>query len=160
MYYPSFFGKANRIILYDPLAGFPGYRPSLDVDRNQACIDLVFNPSVVFVENRSKITGAGCRSFAFIVVIWLTLSFQVWAQGQREEILLSPNERETLLSKMCQLLEDVSAIANGVVKGDFAKIAEAGARCWAARRCAYAALGAARDSPGLQANRSSDPSHL
>ena len=40
--------------------------------------------------------------------------------------MLSPDEHETMLSKMRQLLEDVSAIVDGTVTGDFAKIAKAG----------------------------------
>ena len=60
---------------------------------------------------------AGGRSFAFIVMVCLTLSSQAWGQGQREPIVLSPDEHETMLSKMRQLLKDVSAIAHGTLRG-------------------------------------------
>jgi hypothetical protein len=47
-------------------------------------------------------------------------------QAQREEILLSPEERETVLFRMRELLKDVSIILEVTLTSDFGQVAKAG----------------------------------
>ena len=61
-----------------------------------------------------------------ILWVWITLVSQAWGQGQREEILLSAEERETVLFRMRELLRSVSLILDGTQTGDFVQIAKAG----------------------------------